>query len=87
MKQPIGTINVREESVGANASETQVIRSTVWSAGAGCHGGCGVDLHVRDGKLEKIEGVKDHPYNQGPFARARWRSRTMSTTRTGCKPR
>ena len=51
--------------MGANASETQVIRSTVWSAGAGCHGGCGVDLHVRDGKLEKIEGVKDHPYNQG----------------------
>lgn len=46
-------------------SETESFRSTVWSAGAGCHGGCGVDLHVLEGKPEKIEGVKDHPYNQG----------------------
>ena len=45
--------------------ETRIVRSTVWSAGAGCHGGCGVNLHVRDGKLEKIEGIADHPYNQG----------------------
>lgn len=45
--------------------ELKVIRSLAWSAGPGCHGGCGVDLYVRDGKLEKIEGVEDHPYNMG----------------------
>ena len=38
--------------------ETQVIPSTVWS-GPGCHGGCGVNLHVRDGELIKIEGAKE----------------------------
>ena len=44
---------------------TRVIRSMVWSAGAGCHGGCGIDLYVRDGKLIKVEGVQEHPYNLG----------------------
>ncbi|MCC6213223.1 MAG: molybdopterin-dependent oxidoreductase [Burkholderiales bacterium] len=46
-------------------SEVKVVRSTTWSAGPGCHGGCGVELHVRDNKLVKIEGIADHPYNQG----------------------
>lgn len=46
-------------------SEVKVVRSTTWSAGPGCHGGCGVELHVRDNKLIKIEGIADHPYNQG----------------------
>ncbi|MDP6087823.1 MAG: molybdopterin-dependent oxidoreductase [Nitrospinota bacterium] len=48
-----------------SAKETRVVRSTVWSPGAGCHGGCGVDLFICDGKLEKVEGVADHPYNLG----------------------
>lgn len=50
-----------------NKSETgtRVVRSMVWSAGAGCHGGCGVELHVRDGKLLKVEGDRAHPYNMG----------------------
>lgn len=43
----------------------QIIRSLSWSAGPGCHGGCGVDLYIKDGKLEKVEGVEDHPYNMG----------------------
>lgn len=43
----------------------RVVRTTVWSAGAGCHGGCGVRLHVKDGKLIKIEGDEDHPWNRG----------------------
>ena len=43
----------------------QAIKTTVWSAGAGCHGGCGVIAYVRDGKLIKIEGDPDHPRNQG----------------------
>ena len=43
----------------------QAIRTTTWSAGAGCHGGCGVIAYVKDGKLIKIEGDPDHPRNQG----------------------
>lgn len=31
----------------------EVIRTTTWSAGPGCHGGCGVLAHVQDGKLLK----------------------------------
>ncbi len=43
----------------------RVVRTTVWSAGAGCHGGCGVKLFVKDGKVVKVEGDEDHPWNQG----------------------
>ena len=45
--------------------ETHIVRTTTWSAGPGCHGGCGVLAHMRDGKLEKIEGDREHPWNQG----------------------
>ena len=44
---------------------THVVQTTTWSAGPGCHGGCGVLAHIRDGKLVKIEGDPDHPWNQG----------------------
>ncbi|MEM3004774.1 MAG: molybdopterin-dependent oxidoreductase, partial [Candidatus Bathyarchaeia archaeon] len=43
----------------------QVFRTTTWSAGPGCHGGCGVLAYVQDGRLLKIEGDPDHPWNQG----------------------
>ncbi len=46
-------------------SETKILPTTVWSAGPGCHGGCGVLAHIKDGKLVKIEGNPDHPWNQG----------------------
>ncbi len=46
-------------------SKEQIVRTTVWSAGAGCHGGCGVKLHIKDGKLIKVEGDENHPWNQG----------------------
>ena len=41
------------------------IKTTTWSPGPGCHGGCGVLAHIKDGKLHKIEGDPDHPWNQG----------------------
>lgn len=42
------------------------IYSTIsWSAGAGCHGGCGQKLFVEDGKLVRVEGDESHPWNQG----------------------
>ncbi|MDP6682881.1 MAG: molybdopterin-dependent oxidoreductase [Desulfobacterales bacterium] len=43
----------------------EIIRTVTWSAGPGCHGGCGVFMHVKDGKLMKMEGNPDHPYNNG----------------------
>jgi anaerobic selenocysteine-containing dehydrogenase len=45
--------------------DTQIIRTTSWSAGPGCHGTCGVLAHIRKGKLVKIEGDPDHPWNRG----------------------
>ena len=45
--------------------QEKVIRTTVWSPGAGCHGGCGVKLHVKNGRLVKVEGDENHPWNQG----------------------
>jgi len=48
-----------------SSKKTEVIRTTSWSAGPGCHGGCGVLAYVRDGKLVKLEGDPDHPWNQG----------------------
>lgn len=44
--------------------EYEVTRTSVWT-GPGCHDGCGVLLYTKDGKLEKIEGDPNCPYNQG----------------------
>ncbi len=46
-------------------SQTTIHKTTTWSPGPGCHGGCGVLAHVKNGKLVKIEGDPDHPMNQG----------------------
>jgi anaerobic selenocysteine-containing dehydrogenase len=46
-------------------SSVQVVKMGAWSPGPGCHGGCGVKLYIKDGKLLKIEGDEDHPYFQG----------------------
>ncbi|MFC1780787.1 molybdopterin-dependent oxidoreductase [Planctomycetota bacterium] len=45
--------------------DSKIVRTTVWSAGPGCHGGCGVLAHIKDGKLVKIEGNPEHPWNHG----------------------
>ena len=45
--------------------ERRVVRSTSWSPGPGCHGGCGLKFFVEDGRLVKVEGDEDHPYSQG----------------------
>jgi anaerobic selenocysteine-containing dehydrogenase len=42
-----------------------VTRGSAWS-GPGCHDGCGVLLFTdKDGKLVKVEGDPENPYNQG----------------------
>mgnify|MGYP001399066436 CR=1 FL=1 len=48
-------MNVREP---ANAS---VLKSVCRA----CHGGCGVKLHVKDGRLVRVEGDRDSPLNRG----------------------
>jgi anaerobic selenocysteine-containing dehydrogenase len=43
----------------------QMIKMGAWSPGPGCHGGCGVEIYIKDGKLVKCEGDETHPYFQG----------------------
>jgi anaerobic selenocysteine-containing dehydrogenase len=45
--------------------DTSIYRTTSWSAGPGCHGGCGQKLYVKDGKMVRIEGDENHPWSQG----------------------
>jgi len=45
--------------------KVEIFPTVTWSAGPGCHGGCGQKLYVKDGKLIKVEGDEDHPWNQG----------------------
>ncbi|MBN2241906.1 MAG: molybdopterin-dependent oxidoreductase [Acidobacteria bacterium] len=54
-----------EYKVKPRTRDTEIVRTTVWSAGPGCHGTCGVLAHISKGKLVKIEGDPDHPWNQG----------------------
>jgi anaerobic selenocysteine-containing dehydrogenase len=59
----------------------EVVRTTTWSAGPGCHGGCGVLAYIKDGKLVKIEGDPEHPWNQGRLC-ARCLAMTQYVTHT-----
>jgi anaerobic selenocysteine-containing dehydrogenase len=43
----------------------KVFRTVASSAGPGCHGGCGQKLYVQDGKVIRLEGDENHPWNQG----------------------
>ena len=53
----------------------KIIKTTTWSPGPGCHGGCGILVHVKDEKVIKVEGDPDHPWNQGRLC-----SRCLSMT-------
>ena len=46
-------------------AKEKIVKTTAWSAGCGSHGGCGVDLHIVDGKVVRVEGNVEHPHNQG----------------------
>jgi anaerobic selenocysteine-containing dehydrogenase len=56
-------------------NDVKIIKTTTWSPGPGCHGGCGVLVHVRDNRVIKVEGDPDHPWNQGRLC-----SRCLSMT-------
>ena len=45
----------------ARAQRSTVLKSVCRS----CHGGCGVLLHVEEGKLVKVEGDPQSPLNHG----------------------
>ena len=45
-------------------TEDRVI-TTLWSAGCGSHGGCGAEVYVKDGKVVRVEGDCNHPFNLG----------------------
>ncbi len=30
-----------------------------------CPWGCGMDIHIKDGQLEKVTGNREHPLNEG----------------------
>ncbi|RJP78423.1 MAG: hypothetical protein C4524_06835 [Candidatus Zixiibacteriota bacterium] len=44
--------------------DAEIIRSVCWSP-PGCHGGCGVLLRVRGGRLVDVEGDRDNRHNDG----------------------
>ena len=50
----------------------KIVKTTVWSAGPGCHGGCGAKLHVRDGKVVKGRGMRIIPGARGVPVRVYW---------------
>ena len=43
----------------------RVERTTVWSPGPGCHGGCGALVYIKGDKVVKVEGDPCHPWSQG----------------------
>ncbi len=47
------------------SKDVKMVKMGAWSAGPGCHGGCGVKVYIKDGKVIKVEGDEDHPYLQG----------------------
>jgi anaerobic selenocysteine-containing dehydrogenase len=56
---------VKEGFSVKNTDGVKIVKTGAWSGGPGCHGGCGVELHIKDGKLIKVEGDEDHPFLQG----------------------
>ena len=62
MDNPNGeTASVSAGDAPAAAPSTTILKSVCRS----CHGGCGVNLHVQDGRLIKVEGDRDSPLNKG----------------------
>ena len=54
-----------ETSWRTGTPDDYVVRTSAWSA-PGCHPvGCGLKLHVKDGKLVDVEGDENHPISQG----------------------
>ena len=48
-----------------NDKDLKIVKTGAWSGGPGCHGGCGVELFLKDGRLLKVEGDESHPFLNG----------------------
>ncbi len=46
-------------------ANVDVFSTVAWSAGPGCHGGCGQKLFVENNKLLRVEGDEKHPWSRG----------------------
>ncbi|MBP2632024.1 MAG: Acetylene hydratase [Firmicutes bacterium] len=44
---------------------TRIVRTCGWSPPGDHPAGCGMKLHIKDGKLVKVEGDPEHPISQG----------------------
>lgn len=40
-------------------------RTVAWSAGPGCHGGCGVEVYLKGNEVVRVEGDPSNPWSQG----------------------
>ncbi|GAA4777929.1 molybdopterin oxidoreductase family protein [Stakelama sediminis] len=63
-QQALGTPHAPEEGDGVDTSPKigdRIVKSTCYM----CACRCGIDVHVRDGKIRYINGNKDHPVNRG----------------------
>ncbi len=49
----------------ADKKGEKIVKMGAWTPGTGCHGGCGVDVHIKDGKVVKVEGDESHPWHHG----------------------
>ena len=52
---------IANSSVRADFENKKIFKSSCRM----CHGGCGVLVHVADGKISKIEGDPNNPMNKG----------------------
>jgi len=64
MNHETGMISTRSKQWTWEQDGARVVRSMARN-GPGCHEGCGVLLYVKGGKLVKVEGDPDFPYNRG----------------------
>jgi thiosulfate reductase / polysulfide reductase chain A len=55
------TATAPDGAAPAAAPDRTILKSVCRS----CHGGCGVNLHVEDGRLVKVEGDRTSPLNRG----------------------
>jgi anaerobic selenocysteine-containing dehydrogenase len=52
--------------------KVQIVKMGAWSGGPGCHGGCGVEVYIKDGRVIKVEGDPDHPFCREEPVREFW---------------
>ena len=65
-------INKERMDMPDKKSDVKVVKMGAWSPGPGCHGGCGVKLFIKDGKLLKLKEMKTIPISRADFVPDAW---------------